>query len=142
MRLVILLAVGAALVPGATLAGSSVTLGSPKFYAPRSEGFGTVRPATIFNGGDPSGLVTKIQWTTWGGATAAGHGLNAIFKPHGGYYSQLVRIDLIARDKGTCPGSSQQAYRQLLFRVPNRPGGPFGKWSLWSGARTLCAATP
>jgi hypothetical protein len=39
---------------------SQVTLGSSKFYAPISRGFGTVKPKEIFNGGDPSGLVTNI----------------------------------------------------------------------------------
>jgi hypothetical protein len=48
-------------------------------------GWGTAKPARIFNGGDPSGLVTHIRWASWGGSTANGHGLNWIFKPGGGY---------------------------------------------------------
>src|SRR5271155_455254 len=96
----------------------------------------------IFNGGYPSGLVTGIHWSSWGGAVATGRGLNAIFKPQGGYYSQLVRIDLTARDRGKCPGSSRLAYRQLLVREPTRPGGPLGSPVLWSGAHNLCASSP
>jgi hypothetical protein len=121
---------------------TSVTLGSSRFYAPASKGFGTMRPAEIFNGGDPSGLVTGIHWSSWGGSTAVGAGLNAIFKPQGGYYRQLVRIDLTARDRGMCPGSTHLAYRQLWVREPKRPGGPLGSPFLWSGAHDLCASSP
>ena len=74
--------------------------------------------------------MTEIRWSTWGGTQAKGHGLNAIFMPKGGYYSQLVVIDLMARDRGTCPGSPHLAYRQLLVRELSRPGGPVGKWFL------------
>jgi len=119
-----------------------VTLGSKKFYAPNSTGFGTVKPAKIFNGGDPSGYVTKIVWTSWGGAQASGHGLNAVNKPNGGYYATLVTIDLKPQDRGTCPGSSQLVYRQLLVREPSRPGGSVGKWFLWSNAHNLCSSSP
>ena len=121
---------------------SQVTLGSSKFFAPLSRGFGTVRPKEIFNGGDPSGLVTNINWVSWGGAQATGHGLSAIFKPGGGYYGTPVRIDLIARDEGTCPGVSHPADRQLFAREPSRPRGKPGKWFLWAGANDLCAASP
>jgi len=31
-------------------------------------GFGRARPRKIFNGGDPTGLVTKVSWQSWGGA--------------------------------------------------------------------------
>jgi hypothetical protein len=44
-----------------------------------------MRPHKLFNGGDPSGLVTHIHWVSWGGKTAIGYGLNPIFKPGGGY---------------------------------------------------------
>jgi hypothetical protein len=121
---------------------SQVTLGSSKFYAPISRGFGTVRPKEIFNGGDPSGHVTNITWDSWGGAEATGHGMNAIFKPAGGYYATQVRIDLSARNVGTCPGESHPSYRQLFAREPSRPGGKPGKWFLWAEAHDLCADGP
>ncbi|MGA9874595.1 MAG: hypothetical protein WBQ21_02180 [Solirubrobacteraceae bacterium] len=37
-------------------------------------GFGRVRPKTISLGGDPTGLVQHIHWTSWGGARAIGYG--------------------------------------------------------------------
>jgi len=124
-------------------AGSSaetgrVVLGSASFAAPDGEGWGTARPAKIFNGGDPSGLVSHLRWVSWGGKTAIGHGLNAIFKPHGGYYGELAHIELRAQDLGKCSSTGPRAYTQLWFRDPSRPGGPLGPWTLWSEAKTIC----
>jgi hypothetical protein len=41
---------------------------------PSSKGFGRVRPREIFFGGDPTGLVCHITWTSWGGQFAIGIG--------------------------------------------------------------------
>lgn len=119
-------------------AGQEVVLGSRSFAGPQGAGWGTARPSEIFNGGDPSGLVTHIHWASWGGASAVGSGKNAIFKPKGGYYKQLVTIQLRATDKGRCTATGPRAYEKLYVRVPSRPGGPLGKWFLWSGARSIC----
>jgi len=138
------------LVAGAALFGSAVgaiarvrtlpLLGSSVFYAPQAKGFGTAHPSTISNGGDPSGIVTRIRWKGWGSPTAIGYGLNSIFKPNGGYYPRLVRIELRAQQLVRCEG--KLVYRQLSVRLPARPGGPLGKWFLWSGAKSLCAKSP
>lgn len=39
------------------------------------EGFGQVKPTTIFLGGDPTGLVCRIHWLSWGGEFAVGTGI-------------------------------------------------------------------
>jgi hypothetical protein len=114
-----------------------VVLGS-RAFAPNGEGWGSARPSQIFNGGDPSGLVSHIHWTSWGGSSAIGYGLNAIFTPQGGYYRQLARIELRAHVLGRCSANGPRAYSQLLFREPSYPGGPFGSWTLWSGAHSIC----
>src|SRR5690242_5464978 len=44
------------------------TLGTT--WAPSQQGYGEVRPRVIFNGGDPTGLVQNISWTSWGGEQA------------------------------------------------------------------------
>jgi hypothetical protein len=50
---------------------------------PRIEqGYGHVRPATVFNGGDPTGLVSSIHWSSWGGAQAIGTGRSDYVGPH------------------------------------------------------------
>jgi hypothetical protein len=47
-------------------------LGRP--WGPYQIGYGTVRPAHIFNGGDPTGEVEDIHWTGWGNSQAIGEG--------------------------------------------------------------------
>jgi hypothetical protein len=42
--------------------------------APGGSGFGHVRPRTISAGGDPTGMVVNVKWSSWGGARAVGHG--------------------------------------------------------------------
>ncbi len=113
-------------------------LGSRSFE-PNGAGWGKVHPSRIFNGGDPSGLVTHIHWTGWGDSVATGRGLNSIFKPHGGFYPGLVTIELHASDLGHCAAGGPLAYRRLSVRVPSRPGGKLGPWTLWSGASTICS---
>jgi hypothetical protein len=119
-------------------AAADPVLGSKSFAAPYGTGFGTPEPTEIFNGGDPSGSVTHITWTGWGNPTAIGHGLNPIFKPHGGYYRKPARIELRATKLGHC--GKQLAYTRLEVRIPKKPGGKLGKWFSWSGAKTLCRA--
>ncbi|MBS1888226.1 MAG: hypothetical protein JSU06_13670 [Actinobacteria bacterium] len=133
----VLCALAAALAASAGAAANPV-LGSKAFAAPYGKGFGTAEPTEIFNGGDPSGLVTKIKWTGWGNPSAIGYGLNPIFKPHGGYYPKPARIELRATKLGHC--GSTAAYTRLEARVPKRPGGKLGKWFSWAGAKTLCKA--
>jgi len=113
-------------------------LGSQSFE-PKGFGWGNVHPSRIFNGGDPSGLVTHIHWTRWGDSIATGRGLNSISKPHGGYYPEPVTIELHASNLGHCTASGSLAYRRLSFRVPSHPGGKLGPWMLWSGASTICS---
>jgi hypothetical protein len=117
-------------------AAANPVLGAKSFAAPYGKGFGTPEPAEIFNGGDPSGSVTQIQWTGWGNPSAIGYGLNPIFKPHGGYYRKPARIELRATGLGKC--GSRTAYTRLEVRIPKHPGGKLGKWFSWSGAKTIC----
>jgi hypothetical protein len=68
-------------------------------------GFGQVRPAEVFNGGDPTGLVSKITWSTWGGATATGTGTSTYVagnQPVAAGTPQSATI--VAFDLGTCHG--------------------------------------
>src|ERR1700689_3185790 len=49
---------------------------------PSSEGFGKVKPAKIFLGGAPPGLVCAIHWSNWGGQFAIGTGTGFYVGPH------------------------------------------------------------
>jgi hypothetical protein len=113
-------------------------LGSKSFAGPPGVGWGTYKPREIFNGGDPSGMVTAITWTGWGSLTATGYGKSYIFKPAGGYYANAVKVELRATVLGHCTAAGPLAYEHLAVSEPSRPGGLLGKWSAWSGAKTLC----
>jgi hypothetical protein len=127
----------ALVVAPAAIGATNVVLGA-KAFAPNGTGWGTAEPAEIFNGGDPSGLIAEVHWSSWGGATASGVGRNPIFKPHGGYYRKPVAIQLKASGLGRCAG--KPAYSRLSVREPKRPGGPLGPWRSWSGAASICVA--
>ncbi len=128
----ILLALTAATSPAA----ARVVLGGAVYGGTFGEGWGSARPHTIYNGGDPSGLISKVHWSSWGGPIAHGHGRHAIFKPSGGYYRHAVAAQLKAKRIGRCEG--RRAYLKLLIREPRRPGGRLGPWRSWSGPRTVC----
>ncbi len=56
--------------PGTPVLGSA----THNIYAHAGHGFGQVRPATVFLGGDPTGMLDQITWSAWGGAEATGTG--------------------------------------------------------------------
>jgi hypothetical protein len=58
------------------------TLGRPAGVFAHGQGFGRVRPAEIFNGGDPTGLVTHVVWRSWGGARAVATGISDYVGPN------------------------------------------------------------
>jgi hypothetical protein len=115
---------------------ASVVLGGVVYGGDLGEGWGNERPETIFNGGDLSGLISDVHWSSWGGAVARGHGRHSLFKPSGGYYRHPVFAQLKATRIGTCEG--RRAYFKLLIREPRYPGGPLRPWHSWSGPRTIC----
>lgn len=121
-------------------ASGPIVLGSKSYWAPQARGWGTVKPKTIFNGGDPGGLVSHIRWHHWGRKSAIGWGLTSIFKPTGGYYPRLVHAELRATDIGHCGGRGPLAYRRLAARVPSHPGGPLQSWFRWAGTGNICRA--
>lgn len=93
-------------------------LGQPAgIFATNSKGFGEVRPSTVFNGGDPTGLVTDITWSSWGGSTATGTGTSDYVGPNqsvAGGTQETVTI--VAFDLGTCDGKLM--YRAVEWYFP------------------------
>ena len=83
----------------------------------RGEGFGQVKPAKIFNGGDPTGLVTRVIWSSWGGRRAVGTGW-------GDYVGQgqavasgsQKQVTVVAFNLGTCHGT--RMYRAVEWYFP------------------------
>jgi hypothetical protein len=131
------MASGASSGTTSVVAARHVVLGSKRF-APSGYGFGKARPKTFFNGGAPSGLVKRIHWKGWGTRSARGRGLTSIYKPNGGYYKKPGRIKLHAFGIGPCTKHGPRAYRHLRVRIVKRPGGRYGRWFNWSGARHIC----
>lgn len=91
-------------------------LGVPGALGQYAEGFGTVRPKSIFYGGDPTGSVSNITWTSWGGPTAEGDGraVNEAHSPDGTLAgAPEERAHVVAWDLGTCKG--KQVYRKVSW---------------------------
>jgi hypothetical protein len=90
---------------------SAPVLGSAKAFM-GGKGFGSVKPKTVFLGGDPTGLFTKVTWKRWGHSKATGTG-KGYYPPPGKPVAEsvVVPVTLVASSLGTCHG--HLAYRRL-----------------------------
>lgn len=115
-----------------TLRAHEVPVLGAKDFSFDGEGYGAAHPRTVFNGGDPAGLIKHIQWRRWGAACSIGWGRAYAYRPHGGYYKRTVTIEVRAQNLGHCsPGTP--AYKHLFIRKARRPGGQIGKhWHTWT----------
>jgi hypothetical protein len=84
-------------------------------------GFGQVRPARVFLGGDPTGDLTRISWNSWGGTQAVGTGISLYVSPHeitaAGTEQEAT---VVAFDPGTCDGS--YVYQAVEWYFPQHDG--------------------
>jgi hypothetical protein len=81
------------------------------------KGYGHVKPSTIFNGGDPTGLVQHIHWTSWGGSRAVGAGIGTYVGSHQDVAEgtqQIARVVLF--QLGYCRG--RRAYNAIEWYFP------------------------
>jgi len=101
----------------ASPAGRVPTLGRPAGVFAHGQGFGQVRPPKIFNGGDPTGLVTHLVWRSWGGAQAVATGISDYVGPNqtvaGGRQEPAT---VVAFNLGTCDGTLM--YRAVEWYFP------------------------
>jgi hypothetical protein len=113
--LIVVVLVAALLLPSAATASSEPILAGP--WARDQEGYGHVRPSTIFNGGDPTGLVKDIEWLTWGGSKAVGVGSGFYVAPNQitaeGHRAAAV---VVLFRLGTCRG--RRAYNAVQWYFP------------------------
>jgi len=80
-------------------------------------GFGSVKPPEIFNGGDPTGLVTHIVWKSWGGPEAIGAGTAEYVKPNESVASGKEEpATIVAFNLGSCKG--RLMYRAVEWYFP------------------------
>jgi len=110
----------------ASAASSTPTLGSHLGGA--TKGFGQIKPKTVFLGGDPTGLVTKLTWKSWSASVAVGTGTGS-YPPPGKPVAEAVKVPvtLKASSLGTCKG--HKAYERLSFTFHYK--GKAIKGSLW-----------
>jgi hypothetical protein len=99
--------------PAATVAASASpagaaggpTLGQLAGAFAHGDGFGQVKPSRIFNGGDPTGLVTGVVWSSWGGAQATATGTSDYVGPNQAVLSGTEETaTVVAFNLGTCDG--------------------------------------
>ena len=110
---------GLAAVAGCSSASPppAATLGQLAGDFAHGTGFGQVKPAKIFNGGDPTGLVTRVVWTSWGGPRAVATGIS----DYVGLGQSVATgteesVTVVAFDRGTCDGKPM--YRAVEWYFP------------------------
>ncbi|SEL84968.1 hypothetical protein [Streptacidiphilus jiangxiensis] len=88
-------------------------------WASGVRGYGTARPSGLDNGGDPTGIVTGLTWSSWGGSSADGTGTAEYVAP-GQSVAQgsEERAKVVAFDLGTCHGKT--AYRAIEWYFPGK----------------------
>lgn len=92
------------------------TLGVPTGTFSHGSGFGQVKPKEVFNGGDPTGLVTSIRWQGWGGAQAVGTGRSDYVGPNQIVAAgKIESVRIVAFDLGTCNGRYMYAAVEWYF---------------------------
>jgi hypothetical protein len=86
-------------------------------------GFGEVKPAEISLGGDPTGILSRITWHSWGGSQATGTGTSTYVGP-GQTVAQGTgqTATVVAYDPGTCNGVP--AYQQVVWYYPQHGQTP------------------
>ncbi len=92
-------------------------LGRPAGVFAHGAGFGQIRPSRIFNGGDPTGLVTHITWKSWGGPRAVGTGTSDYVGPAQSVAAGTEQTaTVVAFNLGTCHG--KRMYRAVEWYFP------------------------
>ncbi len=104
-------------VAGATTAAGAAVpiLAGP--WAGNQDGYGHVRPSIVFNGGNELGLVSHIEWLTWGGARAVGVGRSTWVEPNQSTAEGTLQAAVIVLFKlGTC--HERRAYNAIEWYFP------------------------
>jgi hypothetical protein len=108
-------AIIAALSVASALAAQAPILAGP--WGMGQKGYGHVKPHTIFNGGDPTGLVEHIDWLSWGGTRAVGAGIAEYVGPHQSVAEGTQQIaKVVLFQLGRCHG--RRAYDAIEWYFP------------------------
>jgi len=86
-------------------------------WATGQQGYGHAKPSTIFNGGDPTGLVRHIHWASWGATKATGTGVAEYVGPHQDVaHGKDESARIVAFHLGVCHG--RMAYNAIDWYFP------------------------
>jgi hypothetical protein len=97
-------------------AQSEPTLGLLTGLFHQGAGFGQVRPKEVYNGGDPTGLVTSITWRDWGRGQAVGTGRSDYVGPNQSVAGGTIEpVRIVAFDLGVCNGHYMYASVEWYF---------------------------
>jgi hypothetical protein len=118
-----------AAVAASTPAATASTVATPTTPAPtlgqlagvfaQGQGFGQVEPSTIFNGGDPTGLVKNITWQSWGARRAIGQGLAEYVGPNQSVATGKQKpATVVAFHLGMCDGKLM--YQAVEWYFPEK----------------------
>lgn len=89
-----------------------------RVWGPSQNGYGEVRPETVYNGGSASGSVSNIEWQNWGGEQANGTGLALnVTSASSVAAASAEKATVVAFDLGDCEGTWM--YRSLVWFFPH-----------------------
>lgn len=119
-----------------TSAAAVPTLGRlAGIFAQGGQGFGQVKPAKIFNGGDPTGLVTGITWSSWGGPQATGSGMSDYVGPNQSVASGTQKpVTVVAFKLGTCHGTLMYKAVEWYFAAEGQTFNPHQYENICTGS--------
>lgn len=101
----------------ASRASQGLRLGRLAGFLVEGSGWGEVKPPTIFNGGDPTGLVSHIRWTSWGGPEAVGTGVSDWVGPGESVATGTQQpVTIVGFNRGPCGGVVM--YRAVEWYFP------------------------
>jgi hypothetical protein len=132
------LASAAALV-GPAIAGAPSASADPqptlgRAWAPSVRGYGTLRPARVYNGGDPTGDIWDITWSTWGGERATGAGTSYWEPPDAGVAGSIKEpATIVAYNLGTCGGQLMYQAAKWYFPGKGEAFNPAGHYNICTG---------
>ena len=129
----------AAVLVGLAIAGAPSASADPqptlgRAWAPSVQGYGTVRPARVFNGGDPTGDIWDITWSSWGGEQATGAGTSYWVPPGAGAAGSVKEpATIVAYNLGTCDGQLMYQAAKWYFPGKGETFNPAGHYNICTG---------
>jgi hypothetical protein len=136
---IVTLASTAAVLVGLAIAGAPSASADPqptlgRAWAPSVRGYGTSRPARVFNGGDPTGDIWDITWSTWGGEQATGAGTSYWEPPGAGVAGSIKEpATIVAYNLGTCGGQPMYQAAKWYFPGKGEAFNPAGHYNICTG---------